>query len=310
MRAATAIYENSCKTIRMHYNVKRGAPASRLTWGRPKELLRTSHPHENLGFRKEESREYLLDGKMSKRGLSQERLKRIACICMLLDHIGAIILADCIRQATGAGKDLLQDIYEMLRLIGRPAFPIFCFLLVEGHVHTRNPKRYALRLLMVAVLSEFPYDLALYGGINWQHQSVMVTLLLGLALLEVMKKCAKLPLRLLAILAFAVLASLLQADYSANGILTIALFALTRGLPYAAALQFFGLWCIFSPHHLMMLNWVGGFSVTVQELAVLAVVPIALYDGRKATKSKAVQWSFYLFYPVHLFLLFLIGCSI
>ena len=73
---------------------------------------------------------------MSKRGLSQERLKRIACICMLLDHIGAIILADCIRQATGAGKDLLQDIHGVLRLSGGAAVLIFCCLLLDGDVHT------------------------------------------------------------------------------------------------------------------------------------------------------------------------------
>lgn len=245
--------------------------------------------------------------KMQKRGLPQEGLKLIACATMLLDHIGLVVVLECFRQAAGESKGGLLAMYEMLRLIGRLAFPIYCFLLSEGYVHTHSPKRYGLRLLIAAVLSEIPYDLAIYGNLNWQNQSVMVTLLLGFIMLEAMKRYPKLLLKLLIIVPFAVLANLLNTDYGANGILVIALFALTRELPYKEILQFFGLWCIFSPNHLMMLNWFSRFYVTTQEWAALAIVPIALYNGRKVTKSKAVQWAFYLFYPVHLLVLFLLG---
>lgn len=241
---------------------------------------------------------------MPKRRISQEALKLIAYASMLLDHIGAVLVLDCIYQAGSENRGALLELYELLRTVGRLAFPIYCFLLVEGHTHTRDAKRYGLRLLIAAALSELPYDLAFYGGINWQHQSVMVTLLLGFLMLEVIKKCTKLPLKLLAMVPFAILAELLRTDYGADGILTIVLFALTRGLPHALVLQFFGLWFIFSPNHLMVLNWLGGFSLTTQELAVLSIVPIALYDGRKTTKSKALQWVFYLFYPAHLLLLY------
>ena len=107
-------------------------------------------------------------------------------------------------------------------------------------------------------------------------------------------------------LPFLMLADLVDADYEMKGILTIALFALTRDLPYKFLLQFFGLWFIFSPDHLMALNWLRKFSVTTQELAVLSLVPIALYDGRKLLKSSFVQWAFYLFYPLHLMVLYLL----
>lgn len=244
---------------------------------------------------------------MRKCGLPQEGLKLIACITMLLDHIGAVTIMACFETATGANKGTLLDLYEILRMIGRLAFPIYCFLLVEGSDHTRNSKRYGLRLLIAALLSEIPYDLALYGSITCQHQSVLVTLLLGFIMLEMMKKCPRKVLKLLAILPFAWMADAMNSDYGADGILVIALFALTRELPYQKLLQFFGLWCIFSPSYLMMINWLGGVSITVQELAVLALVPIWLYDGRKVTKSKAIQWAFYLFYPAHLLALYLIG---
>ena len=85
---------------------------------------------------------------MQKRGLSQEGLKLIACATMLLDHIGAVIVMDCFENATGANKSALLDLYEMLRMVGRLAFPIYCFLLVEGSTYTRNSKRYGMRLLI------------------------------------------------------------------------------------------------------------------------------------------------------------------
>lgn len=244
---------------------------------------------------------------MPKQGIPQEGLKGIACITMLLDHIGAVIVMACFQNTAIENKRALLDLYEFLRLIGRISFPIYCFLLVEGSVRTRDPKRYALRLLIAALLSEIPFDLAIYGAVTWLHQSVMVTLLLGLCALEVMKRCPNLPLQFLAVVPFAAVAEWLHADYGANGILVIALFALTRELPRKELWQFLGIWCIFSPNHLMMLNWIGRFSITMQEWAMLAVIPISLYDGRKIANHKAVQWGFYLFYPAHLVALHLIG---
>lgn len=243
---------------------------------------------------------------MQKRGLSQENLKLIACVTMLLDHIGAVIVLDCFYRATGEAKGMLLDIYELLRTIGRLAFPIYCFLLVEGVSHTRSPKRYGLRLLIGAVLAEIPYDLAFSGRVDWEDQSVMVTLLLGFMMLEIMKKCPKPLLKLLIVLPFAMIAQKLGADYGAKGILVIALFACTRELEYKHLWQFFGIWFVFSPNHLMMLNWLGGIRWTIQELAAFAALPIALYRGHKSTASRLLQWCFYLFYPVHLLILYLI----
>lgn len=244
---------------------------------------------------------------MQKHGLVQEELKLIACVTMLLDHIGVVVVMGYFNRAAGANRGMLLDLYEILRMIGRLAFPIYCFLLAEGSFYTKNPKHYGFRLLIAALLSEIPYDLAVCGGFTWQHQSVMVTLFLGFLMLEGMKRSSRLLLRLLLIVPFAYLAQWMNTDYGADGILVIALFALTRELPHRAVWHFFGLWCIFSPSHLMALNWLGKFSVTTQELAVLAAVPIALYNGRKTTKSKLLQWAFYLFYPAHLVVLYLIG---
>ena len=90
-----------------------------------------------------------------KKCLSQEWLKIIACVIMLIDHIGAVLLPQ----------------YIWLRYIGRIAFPIYCFLLAEGVHYTKNPQKYGLRLAAGALLSEIPFDLALFGGVTPYYET-------------------------------------------------------------------------------------------------------------------------------------------
>lgn len=237
---------------------------------------------------------------MERKGLTQEGLKLIACVTMLLDHLAVVVVMGPIYRTHSGAR---MEIYELLRLIGRIAFPIYCFLLAEGSVHTQNSLRYGVRLAVAALIAELPYDFALWGGFSWQHQNVMVTLFLGFCALEVMKRCPNLLLKLLAALPFAILAEMAGSDYGADGIMLITLFAITRDVPYREIIQILGMWFIFSPGHAMFLNWIGGLLITTQEWAVLALIPIYCYNGRKRTGSKAVQWAFYLFYPVHLLVL-------
>jgi len=216
---------------------------------------------------------------MEKQPLSQEALKLTACIAMLIDHIGAYLLPQ----------------YTLLRIIGRIAFPIYCFLLAEGVSHTKNPLSYALRLLLCAVLAELPFDLCTAGRITWKYQSVMVTLLLGVCMGLPMKK-APLWLKPFFIIPFALLAKLFRSDYGAMGIVIIGLFLVTRQIGQRALLQTIGLLAI------QLL-----FSVNnVQHCALAAMIPISLYSGKKLSRSKAAKWGFYLFFPVHLWILWLI----
>ncbi len=213
-------------------------------------------------------------------GLSQEGLKLIACASMLLDHIGAAL-------APGA---------LWLRIIGRIAFPIYCFLLVEGVHHTRHPGRYALRLAVGMVLSELPFDMLFYGRWTWGHQNVMVTLLLAFGMALAMKNTKSPLVKLLAVAATAVLAELLRTDYAGFGILVAALFVLVRDSEFRLPLLALGLpaLALLTGHADVELFYVG------------AVIPIAFYSGRKATASPAAQWAFYLFYPAHLTVLWVI----
>ena len=227
---------------------------------------------------------------MTKRPLSQEGLKFLACAIMLLDHIGATLIP-----------------WGTLRIIGRLAFPIFCFLLAEGAHYTRNPRNYLLRLGIGAVLSELPFDLALFGSWSWQHQSVMVTLLLGAMALLAMKQMTRPLLKVLVLLLFAFLADFMNTDYGGAGVLMIALFGLTRERKYGWLVQLLGMYLICRWIIPGGAVWFIGRYVFIEIFAILALIPIWLYSGKKSTSSRAVQWAFYLFYPVHLWILYLIS---
>lgn len=222
---------------------------------------------------------------MEKRWLSQETLKVIACVTMLLDHIGAIFVSG-----------------YTLRIIGRIAFPIFCFLMAEGAYYTKSPRKYALRLVIGALLSEIPFDLAFRRGLTLQTQSVMLTLLLGFLAIEAIQKTDNGLIKLTITAIGFLLGQLFKTDYGGYGVLLIILLSQTRGQWW--------LQTVLVAAVAWMMNSVKipvfGMKVPIEMFALLAMVPIGLYSGRKSSNNKAVQWAFYLFYPVHLTVLVVI----
>lgn len=247
-----------------------------------------------------------------KKGISQEGLKLIACISMLVDHIGyAIIYPIYARLSVVSAVDppeirQIYNFYLLFRCIGRIALPIFAFLLVEGIHHTRDRKKYSLRLALGAVLSEIPYNLMVSGELFWGKQSIMATLLLGFFAVLAMEHCRSLAWKPVVMLPFALLAQVFRVDYGWAGVVLIALFELSRELYGRNLIRTGGMIVLF--HYMSShIFRIGGFSLPMQVLGVLAMPFIACYDGRKLTHSKAVQWGFYLFYPVHILILWALG---
>lgn len=203
----------------------------------------------------------------------------IACVTMLLDHIGATMVPG-----------------YPLRIIGRIAFPIYCFLMAEGAHYTKNPNKYMLRLLIGLLLSELPFDLAFRFKPTWEYQSVMVTLLVGFLVVEVIQNSKWDITKLLIVCAGFIFAEWANTDYGGYGVLLVVLFHQTRGKLWLQTIM------------VAMFAWmmnsfrirIFGIKIPIEMFAVLAMIPIALYSGKKATSNKAIQWGFYLFYPVHL----------
>ena len=235
--------------------------------------------------------------------LSAAALHILAMALMLMDHLWATMLP-------------AQD---WLTCAGRVAFPIFAFMAVEGYFHTRSFKKYALRMLIFAVLSEIPFDL-MYGG-TWfypVHQNVIWTLLLGLVgiyLMEKTRKTGKTWLYVLVCLgitlAGAILGTLGMVDYYGAGVLTVFVFYFFRGRKW---------WCLLG--QVLGLYWInvellGGLMYPVELLgmelelcqqgfALLSLIPIWLYRGRQGYHSKPFQYVCYGFYPAHMLLLAII----
>lgn len=208
-------------------------------------------------------------------GLSTFQLKWIAIITMLIDHVGAVLFP-----------------YSMgFRIIGRIAFPIFCFLIVEGFSHTRDVRRYMVRLGIFALVSEIPYDLAFHGGISFEEgQNVFFTLLLGVFMMYMLSLGSGILVKVLVVLSVFVLAEVLNTDYSGRGILLILIYYLFRekkaiGLPAGA------LW-----------NFSYGWGM-IQCFGVAATPFLAFYNGKRGPK---IKYFFYVFYPAHLFILYLL----
>lgn len=223
-------------------------------------------------------------------------LKWAAVITMAIDHMGAGILEPYVLNAWGGSPlgdtflgnwNEILSVDQIIRYIGRPAFPIFCFLLVQGFIHTHDVKQYAVRLGIFALISEIPFDLALHiQPVYWQGQNVFFTLLIGLlAIWFIRAHRDTLPARVAGLLGGAVLAELLHTDYGAFGIALIVLLYLLRG---KKALQ-----CI-----------LGAVCCAWEITAPLAFVLIWFYNGKR---GKQPRWFFYWFYPVHLLLYSMIG---
>lgn len=235
-----------------------------------------------------------------KKTLNGANLKWIAIIAMLIDHIGAILILNYASskgiilntlpwQWTGNGVEIA---YGVCRLIGRLAFPIFCFLITEGYYHTKNVRGYLVRLGIFALISEIPFDLASAGQLNFSYQNVFVTLFYGvltihLATLIIEKLGDKFWTRILQILVVLGLAyfnEIIGADYGMYGILFIFLIYIYRKDRNIQS---------------MIIFFMGLYQMT----ASLSAILINKYNGQRGKQPK---YFFYIFYPAHLLLLYFI----
>lgn len=239
-------------------------------------------------------------------GLTGSHLKWIAIITMFIDHIGYTLLEagllPKISDAVLAGNsfDFLPTDYHfwynadlVLRFIGRLAFPLFCFLIVEGFLHTKSIKKYALRLGLFALISEVPFDLAVSDTVfDLSSQNVFFTLFIGLLTLwglqyfEESLSVRLAPLRYLVAITGMLAAQFLQTDYAAFGVLLIVLLYEFRHNR---------MWqCIAGAIYMLFNSYTGP----------LAFLLIYFYNRERG--KQLPKYVFYAFYPVHLLVLYFV----
>ncbi len=245
-------------------------------------------------------------------------LKVIAVVTMLIDHIAFAAQVNGIfdyyypvLMAKGINPQLL---YWIMRGIGRLAFPIYCYLLVEGFFYSRNLLKYGLRLFATAIFAEIPFDLVLKRQIfDFTSNNVLWELLLGLIVLYVIKsiqnwkepfaksnrstQVAKVVAVVTAIALGMILAQVLGLDYGYTGIACIVtMYLMHSATDKARSIKGF----------IYGVIWLTALSSVLEIVALIDVVPLFNYQGRRGRDSKALRWFFYLFYPVHLCVLYIV----
>lgn len=230
-------------------------------------------------------------------------LKIIAIITMFCDHFGYAFMEN----------------FSYFNYIGRIAFPIFAFQISEGFIHTKNLKKYFIRLLLFAIISQIPFNLFLQKFIpsSIGELNIFFTLLLGLLSIvvydyfskienqEINYKIFGIPFKNLIGIAFAFLIAymgeILKVDYGFWGIIIIFAFYLFKNNKLAMIISYITL-CIMR-YGLKIILY--GFYVEYLYLAVATMFPIifiALYNGKQGYK---IKYLLYLFYPLHLLALYL-----
>lgn len=240
---------------------------------------------------------------MKKLSISAFALHIIAMTLMLCDHMWATVVP---------GSQWMTD-------IGRIAFPIFAFMIVEGFYHTRNLKKYVLRLLIFALLSEVPFNF-MYGGSAFYpfHQNVLWTFLISVGCITLIEKVRvkgklwkTILVAVLMTVAGAALGFILMVDYFGFGVLMVLVFYYFRGRKWY---HFAGqLICLCYINFVLMRGLVYpvnifGHTVEIaqQGFAVLALIPIWMYRGERGPYNKVIQFIWYAFYPVHMAVLALL----
>lgn len=203
------------------------------------------------------------------KGLSGSALKVIALVSMTLDHIACYLMDEGI-------------VYDAMRTVGRMAFPIFAFLLVEGYVHTHSVRKYALNLFVFALVSDIPWWMLNHDNTH----NVFFTLLLGLVAIEGMKKIGNKPL-LVCLLMVAVcgIAMWLHVDYEYSGILLICTFYIFQS---SSVMK-----CLLATIVMYQYGMIGlGVGLAV----------ILCYNGQRGfIKGQYVKYLFYAYYPLHFY---------
>lgn len=219
--------------------------------------------------------------------LNGAQLKYMAFTSMLIDHVNKAIILPYLEVGSTLSK--ISTVFDVL---GRIAFPLFSFFIVEGFFRTHSRKRYLLNLLFFAVISEVPYDMfSSKVFLEFRLNNVLFSLALSLIFIWILdeirnkfedqigKKWLFFSIPLLIIMYFASI--FVSGDYDFHAILTSFFFYIFYNRPIASA--------AFAYLTIIKEVWsILGFGLTI------------MYNGEKGKQNKLFN---YLFYPVHLFIL-------
>lgn len=212
-------------------------------------------------------------------------LKIIAIISMLFDHVGYTIF----------------NKFSFMNYIGRFAFPIFSFQLTEGYSHTKDLKKYFFRLFWFAIISQVPYMLFISSYTNGFSFNILFTLILGLLATTIYEKLDNEYLGLLLVILCCIIAQFFYFDYGWFGIAIIFIFHKFKNKKWIMNLAFITV--AFVNYFYKYITTVRYEYLFIIPFCILSLIPINLYNGKK---GKDTKYLLYIFYPLHLIVLYLV----
>ena len=220
------------------------------------------------------------------------KIKYLAVLSMILDHMSSVLFAP---DAIG---------YIILKLIGRIAAPVMCFALVQGFIHTSDRKKYFLRLIVFAFISQIPYSYYMSGSIWFPTGNMLFTLVCSFLLIEVFEHYKHLGILSIPLVIAILYVSTFTDWFIFGPLFTISFYVNKENKD----LQAFCHACItflslgYSTYVCIQhsLPW----YTQVWQIGAILIIPIIyLYNGQLGNKSSFNKWFFYLFYPLHLLLI-------
>ena len=224
--------------------------------------------------------------------LDRNQLKYIAIITMIMDHIAFLFISP------------FSTMYNVFRTLGKITAPIMCFFLAEGYNYTSSKTKYGIRLLIFAIISQFAFSLTFYNKLFTFNFNMIFTLLLSFIVLLSYEKIRNKLIKYIVIIALVLFSNFF--DWGIFAPLWVLAFYLFRGKISRQAISYYIITSIVIIVKCVIINNYSWSNMLIQFGLFLFIPILYLYNGKKGNSNRFNKWFFYIFYPLHLIILYFV----
>ena len=225
-----------------------------------------------------------------KKGLNRNQLKYIAIIAMVLDHIAFLFIP----QTT--------DLYCIFRIIGKLTAPIMCYFLAEGFNYTSSKFKYGTRLLFFGIISQFAFSLTFYNRLFVFKLNMIFTLFLGFLVLLCYDKISNKLIRWISIICLVYFSNF--CDWGIFAPLWALCFYIFKEKKVTQIVIYYLVTTLLIVVKCILISRYSWTNILIQLGLFLFIPMLFIYNGEKGKTSKFNKWFFYIFYPLHLIILY------
>ena len=225
-----------------------------------------------------------------KKGLNRNQLKYIAIIAMIIDHIALLFIPSS------------STLFSICRIVGKLTAPIMCYFLAEGYSYTSSKFKYGIRLLIFSIISQFPFSLAFFNTIFTFNFNMIFTLFLCFLVLLSYEKIKNKFIKWIVIVALVVISNF--SDWGIFAPLWALCFYMCKGKLSVQMISYCLVTALVIIFKNIIINNYNWKNILIRLGLFLFIPMLYLYNGEKGNSSKFNKWFFYIFYPLHLLILY------